>query len=192
MKISATLDGIDKAIAKLGQISRGVANKSMRKAVRAGVAPQLKAVRSRMTFSDDTGTLRRSMTTKIKTYASGVTSGVVGPRKQTREIYSRSKRRVVTRNPNAYAHLVESGHRIAVSKDTGKSERRNILIRKGRDRLQQPKLATAPRNIEARSAGFVQGQRFMERGFAGSVQPATAAFRTKLVADLLGDAGGST
>lgn len=187
IKITATLEGIEQAIAKFETLKRGTQNKYVRKAVRAGVGPQVKAARSNATFRDDTGVLRRSLTSKISTYPSGVSSGVVGPRKQTREAFSRSKKKTVKRNPNNYAHLVEFGHRIALDRAGGRS-RKDYALRRITGK-QKGRLAAG--KSDAMSGGYVAARPFLGPAFEQSKDPATDAFKVKFVTELMADAGGS-
>lgn len=186
MKVTAEITGLNEAIAKFEQLKRGTQNKYVRKAVRAGVGPQLKAARSAGSFRDDTGVLRRSLTTKIKTYGSGITSGVVGPRRQTIEAFSRTKGKTVKRNPNNYAHLVEFGHRIALEKAGGGS-RKDFALKRLTGK-QKGKLGKG--QTEGVSGGRVAARPFLAPAFNQSKEPALAAFGAKFVTELMADASG--
>ena len=186
MRLSATLTGVENTLAKFETLKRGARNKYLRKAVRAASDPQLKASRAAMTFRNDTGVLRKSLIKKIRTFPSGITTAIVGPRKESVLATDRGGRQVI-RNPNNYAHLVEFGHRIAVSRITKRSQYRHILIRRGKTRIATSKNPFSP-NVEALHSGDVPARQFMRPGFVSSQGAATYTFTKKLTEDLMTDA----
>ena len=84
MAVEFRVVGIDRAVKQLKELDYKTRKKVMRKAVRAGIAPIVKA--AKRNAPQTTGLLKRSITTKVKTYAvSGTVVGVVGQRKVKRE-----------------------------------------------------------------------------------------------------------
>lgn len=178
MKVTTSVTGIDKAIANFEELKRGVRNRVLRKAVRAGCAPGVRAAKSASgQFDDDTGTLRKSFTTKVKTFSSGITTGIIGPRNRTVDAFSKTKKRTVRRNPNNYAHLIELGHRIAVSKVTSISTKDHVLIRRN-------KIAIATGKIEAKDAGQVAPRPFLLNSFNASKAQQLSELTSKLSGEI--------
>lgn len=185
--MSIKVTGLEQSIQKLEGMKRGLRNRHLRKAVRAAVAPQVKQVKASMTFADDTGVLRRSITSKIKTYPSGYTMGVVGPRAQTLTAHSRSKNRQVSRNPAKYTHLVEFGHRIAKGGALRNQYATEWTVVNGKRRRRRNMNRITKLGLGS-SSGYVQGRPFLGPGFDRSSSAALDAFKSKLVDSLNAEA----
>lgn len=99
--LSMKLEGVDEAAKRLDSADRKIRKRVVRKAVRAGAAPYVKAVKRDAPV--DTRELKKSLTQKVKSYRSGATIvSVVG---------ARNRRSPSGRNPAKYLHLVEGGTR---------------------------------------------------------------------------------
>ena len=100
MSITVQLDGITATVGKLDRLDKKIRRTIIRKAVRAGGAPLVKAVRSNAPV--DKKVLRKSVTQKVKAYSrTGVVMAIVGAKRQ--------KDAATGRNPANYLHLVERG-----------------------------------------------------------------------------------
>lgn len=114
--IKARLEGVETALAALGEVARTVRNKVLRKAVNAASRLVLDAARALV--PKDTGMLRKSLGVRIQTYrGSGKVVAVIGPRtgytrtrSGTQQTALGRKIKETGRNPSKYAHLVEYGH----------------------------------------------------------------------------------
>lgn len=85
-----------------GGLEKKVRKAIARKAVRAGAAPMVKALRRRVKRHIDTGTLAKNILQKVKVYQQGrYTVAIVGARNR--------KDPVTQRNPGKYLHLLELG-----------------------------------------------------------------------------------
>lgn len=111
MTIKVKVDGLAALIARIRSLEKKMANRIMRKVLRAG-ARELSNV-AKSYIKRDTGTLYKSIGIKIKAYRNtGVVVAVVGPRtkfiKQTRK---------GKRWASKYAHLYEFGRKTFKQKD---------------------------------------------------------------------------
>lgn len=117
---------------KLEALKRGVRNRLLRKALRAGSRPLVVAaralvpVRRKVKGSNVTPQklLKKSLGVKIKTYkGGGIVVAVVGARSKKTQIGTRvrgpHKGQPVYENPANIAHLVEKGHAVGLKKGTG-------------------------------------------------------------------------
>lgn len=104
--VEISLQGIKPLLAKLERIPRKQAKAIMRKAVRAGSAPIRKVAKK--TAPRDKGILQETMAIKVKQYPSGVSVGVIGPRKK---FTKRTKKRGERTLDAFYGHMVEGGTR---------------------------------------------------------------------------------
>ena len=116
--IKAEVKGVEEAIEALAQIKRSIANRILRTAMRKAAKPIWDAAKSNVAV--ETGLLKKSLFAKVKTYPSGVTVAVVGPRKGFKMAATKGVRKAGSatakrfaksqgRNPTKYAHLVEGG-----------------------------------------------------------------------------------
>jgi HK97 gp10 family phage protein len=121
--VKARLEGVEKALKALGDVSRTVRNKVLRKAVNASSRVVLAAAKSLVPRG--TGMLRRSLAVRVQTYrASGKVVGIIGPRTGTsgsgakrKQTSFGAKMAQTGQNPAKYAHLVEFGRAtVSVSK----------------------------------------------------------------------------
>jgi len=182
IRMTASLAGMETAIANFEAMKRGVRGRVLRKAVRAGAAPGVRAAKNAGTFEDDTGVLRRSATSKIKTYPSGITTAIIGPRNKVVDRYSKSKNRTVRRNPNNYAHLVELGHRVAVNPATGRSQKDFVLLRRGQFALKPGKSLAVAKKTD------VSPRPFMRNAFNQSRHQQLSALKDKFAAEIIAEA----
>lgn len=109
----ANLSGLGPLLARVEALGPRAHKKITRAMVAAGgraVAKQAKRLAPK-----ETGLLRRSIGSKVKTYPSGVTVAVVGPRLGFRKEVLRKRNRPFApasmANPVKYAHLMELGTR---------------------------------------------------------------------------------
>lgn len=155
MKIRGRLEGADQIIARLGNVSRAVKNKLLRKSVNAATMAPYKASRanaknvvSQVAAGDElgqamksTGTLAKSIGRKVKIYReSGVAVGIVGPRQGFRRTVTLKSGRQLVMDPVKYSHLVELGTRRSRAKpflrtawESTKGEAENALVSTMRD-----------------------------------------------------------
>lgn len=96
--------GIEAAVERLLEIAGVFGEAQMKAAVREALKPIQKAYKANLP-ADVTGNLRKSVGTKVKTYNSGVTFGIVGPRHYA----SGSEWDVEERGAGNHAWLVEFG-----------------------------------------------------------------------------------
>lgn len=184
--VSASLVGAEKAIANFGELKRAVQNRVLRKAVRAGSAPCVRAAKRGGTFNDVTGVLRKSATVKIQTFSSGITSAIIGPKNKVSSAVDlgshnfKKKNRSVSRNPALYAHLVELGHRIAIGQ-SGRSQKNFVLKRRGVDWVKAGKSTGS-------SGGFVAPRPFMLNAFNASKSQQLSALTSKFEAEVIAEA----
>ena len=101
--VTAQMQGLGKALENLREVDRRCARKVLPKSVRAGAKVLARAAKEEAPV--DTGTLSKSMWTRVKSYNGGKrVQSIVGPRRMK---YANGK------NPAKYAHLVALGHRVA-------------------------------------------------------------------------------
>lgn len=82
--------------------------KAMRAAIRKGGSKV--AAEMRRSVPRDTGTLKKSIGTKVKTYKPFAIVAVIGPRSKFTQVLRRSSgTKDVVRRPTKYAHLLEHG-----------------------------------------------------------------------------------
>jgi HK97 gp10 family phage protein len=103
-KIKAELVGVREAMARLEGMKPGKIRRVHRKAINEITKGVLRTAKGLV--PKRTGQLRKSLGRKVKTYPSGVTVGVVGPRNGF--LIVKDGKRI---NPVKYAHLVELGTR---------------------------------------------------------------------------------
>lgn len=118
-------------MAKLEAVKRGVRNRILRKALRAGSRVVVVAVRALVPVRrkvkganiSPQKLLKKSIGVKMMTYRSGVVVGVVGARsKKTRigvRVRGRHAGQAVYENPANIAHMVERGHAVGIRKGAG-------------------------------------------------------------------------
>lgn len=120
-RVGAKVDDLDAVQHTLAGLKKSMRNKILRKAIRQASKATTKAAKANAPV--DTGLLRKSIGSKIKTYKSGVVVAIIGPRTGYRRAVDRSGRRVKLidvsrksapvdaeiRNPVNYAHLIELG-----------------------------------------------------------------------------------
>lgn len=126
MKIKTQIQGVEQVVARLGNVSKAVRNKILRKAINAATGPVYKAARANaknvvnQAASNDavgqvmksTGTLAKSIGRKVKIYRqSGVAVGIVGPRTGFKRTVTLKSGRELVVDPIKYSHLVEYGTR---------------------------------------------------------------------------------
>lgn len=99
LRLTARIDGLNVAQRRLRGASIKIPARSLRRAVKAGSKPLIASGRAWSPIN--TGTMKRSMTVKQKSYRRGQRQlAVIGPRNKK---YANGK------NPNKYAHLIELG-----------------------------------------------------------------------------------
>jgi len=165
MEVSIQIQGIEQAVRKLQNVKNGVRRRVLRRANVAATRPIRATAKKTSVFIDRSGLLRRSLVLKTKTYQSGVVVSVVGADRNVQGTW-RGRRRV----PANYLHLVESGHRIAVSARTGASMADNVLLRRGKRFLRSGQ-------TEAVIAGMVRPRRFIGPAGEQNVSASLAKFR---------------
>lgn len=175
---SANITGAEAASRKFGRLDRAAQTTIARRAVRAGLKPQLRRAKSTTQFADQTGSLRRSLTTSVRR---GRQRGTTVGRVKT----SDSKKAGVRRFRFTGVPL-EYGHRIAVSESTRKTEAKHVLDRIGKDRRQR-----RSDQFRAVSAGFVQPRPFMRDAFRSSVGDAERQFTAEFVASVNREVAGA-
>jgi hypothetical protein len=99
LRLTARIDGLNVAQRRLRNATTKIPARSLKRAIKAGSKP---LVASGKVWSPvDTGTMRKAMTMRAKSYRRGQRQlAVIGPRNRK---YANGK------NPNKYAHLVELG-----------------------------------------------------------------------------------
>lgn len=135
-KVDAVIRGDTTTHADLAQLKDSARRRILRLAMAAAVRPVAKE--AKRLAPRDSGLLRKSIGSKSKTYPSGVTVGVVGPRHGFRQTVPRSmwpvegnasrlvrKVRMVMADPVKYVHLVEfdtQPHTLGGGNVVGKSQ----------------------------------------------------------------------
>lgn len=157
--LNVKVEGVDKAVQKLGLLRASHGRKIIRKAVRAGATPMVKAARQNALAIKDSGALAKNATSRQKTKGDIVQARISFTNVARTGVDRRGK--TVTRYPTRYAHLVELGHRIAVNPFTRRSAANYVLKRRGRDFIPAKKFL-------AQDVGFVPGVPFMRRAFEQS------------------------
>lgn len=114
----ANLSGMRPLLDRLAAFGEKVRKKVTRAMVAAGGRAVAKQAKRRA--AKETGLLRRSIGSKVKTYGSGVVVAVVGPRLGFRKQVTRPRNRphagAQIADPVKYAHLVELGTSKTVAK----------------------------------------------------------------------------
>ena len=164
VQIKIDVQGIVPLVGKFDMLKNSVRRRILRRANVASSRPVLATARKTSAFIDRSGLLRQSLVMKTKTYRSGVVATVVGSDRNVKGVY-RGKSRV----PANYAHLVEMGHRIAVSGRTGASMADVALVRRNKKFLQKGQ-------TQAVNAGQVQGRPFVGPALERNVSVAVAKF----------------
>lgn len=99
LKLTARIDGLGTAQRRIRGAVIKIPARSLKRAIRAGSKPLIASGKGWSPV--DTGTLRKSMTMRAKSYRRGQRQlAIIGPRNRK---YANGK------NPNKYAHLVELG-----------------------------------------------------------------------------------
>lgn len=159
--IKAQLQGAAEVMARLKALGATKANKAARKAVSKADQIVLKEAKA-LTSKKRTGTLRRSLGRKEKTYPGSVTVGIVGPRKGFRGTYLGKPI-----DPVKYGHLAEKGRKaVAVVKKKALSSGKDGGMIFGK-----------------RVSAYI-GRRFLQRAWARTKAPAEAAVAKTLAEEL--------
>jgi hypothetical protein len=106
-KITTQLKGLRQAAANLRNVRQGIRNKILKPAVNEALKATEKAVRANV--PDVSGTLRKAIGRKVKTYRSGVVVGLVGARKGFARTVTREDGSTVVEDPAKILHLIETG-----------------------------------------------------------------------------------
>lgn len=109
--VTVKLSGVSASIGAFEHMKNATRNRIVRKSATAGTQPQLVAARRSNAFRNRLGLLRKSFGKKVRTYKSGITVGVVGPRRgfrSTGRLIRWNQTEII--DPVRYAHLVEHGH----------------------------------------------------------------------------------
>lgn len=99
------INGLPEVQAFLSSIPKEL-NRQAVPVVNAMLAPVVSAMR-KYVKATRTGLLKKSLTKKVRQYASGIVWGAVGPDKAAAGLFGKRVRR--TARPRAYAHLVNRG-----------------------------------------------------------------------------------
>lgn len=115
-----TMRGMDRINDNIDQLTQGIRDRQLKKAMDAALNPILRNAKARV--SRDTGTLHSAIQKQVKSLGmKGVTVyGVVGIRRGIKvpmRVISRGPRKgqVYALIPTRYAHLIERGHKIVVN-----------------------------------------------------------------------------
>jgi HK97 gp10 family phage protein len=165
MQVSITVQGIAEAARKLENVKNGVRRRVLRRANVAAARPIRATAKKASVFIDRSGLLRRSLVLKTKTYPSGTVVSVIGADRNVQGTY-KGRRRV----PANYLHLVETGHRIAVSERTQASMADTVLLRRGKRFLRAGQ-------TQAVVAGMVRARPFIGPAGEQNVSASLAKFR---------------
>lgn len=104
--MSARLEGFKELERTFKTLGERVQRKVLRSAVSAASTPIVKAAKANAEDSKESGTLKKSLGRKIKTYKDTQTvAAIIGPRTSVTGTWKGRKRW-----PAKYAHLVERGH----------------------------------------------------------------------------------
>lgn len=159
--VTMQMQGLGKALENLREVDKRVARKVLPKGIRAGAKVLAKVAKAEAPV--DTGTLRKSMWTRVKSYQGGKrVQAIVGPR---RFKYANGK------NPANYAHLVELGHRVA---------NRGKLLR-----VQGKGKNTKFKGGQGKMLGRAKGNPFMSRAANAADNMAIATFTAVATAEIL-------
>jgi len=167
LQLKIDVQDVQPLVWKFDQLKGVVRRKILRRANVSSARPTLAEARKTSMFVDRSGLLRKALGLSTKTYSSGIIVSVIGVNRNIRGIY-KGKKRV----PAEYAHLVELGHRIAVSARTGASMRDVVLPRRNRSLIKWLK----PGQTRAVDAGYVQGRPFMGPGLVRQTSNSLAKF----------------
>lgn len=102
IKTEIHLDGMKELATFLDQLPKRSAKKALRSAVTAGAAPIAKAAKAEA--PDQSGTLKRAQSKKVKVYPNGNAVAIIGANKATTGTFNGRKR-----VPAFYMHLVLQG-----------------------------------------------------------------------------------
>ncbi len=141
VNVKATVTGLDQLKAQLEAMGKTVGNRIARKAITAGISIVAKDAKSLAPVRS--GTLRRSMGTKVKTLPNGKTIGLAGPR---RGFKKEIKGHMI--DPAKYGHLAEGGRGPVSVKN------KKVLYSKIEGRFY------------GKSVGPAAGSRFLERAWS--------------------------
>ena len=102
------LEGVEPLLARLQALDKGTRNRILRKALRKGAKPVIQA--ERQLVPKDTGTLKRSIGSKSKTYRKGgVVVFIIGPRNTWTFAQKKGAKKLTLYKPGKYAALVDKG-----------------------------------------------------------------------------------
>lgn len=107
-KIKQKLTGLEALIQSMSDLKQSIQSRALRPAVTKGA--RIISKEAKRLAPKESGLLRKSIGTKVKTYKSGVVVAIIGPRSKPsfRKTVTVNGRQQV-RNPVNYAHLVEYG-----------------------------------------------------------------------------------
>lgn len=130
MNTAVKVEGAKRLVDTFEILKGAVQRRIVRRCVTSAVRPVRQQAKRTTQFKNRTGLLRKSLSIKTRTYKNtGSVVAVVGADRSVQGTYKGKK--VVPAN---YAHLVELGHRTAVSKLSGRSEMDHVLRRRNRPR----------------------------------------------------------
>jgi hypothetical protein len=164
LQLKIDVQDVQPLVWKFDQLKGVVRRKILRRANVSSARPPLAEARKTSMFVDRSGLLRKALGLSTKTYSSGIIVSVIGVNRNIRGIY-KGKKRV----PAEYAHLVELGHRIAVSSRTRASMRDVVLLRRNKKFLRAGQTMAV-------NAGYVQGRPFMGPSLVKQTSDSLAKF----------------
>ena len=169
------------ALSVLAQLPDKIERRVVSKATRFAANPMLSAARrnAKAAFTARSGLLRKSLTLKKARTPKHITKYYVGPSRKLIGTHKGKKRW-----PLKYAHLVELGHRIAVGRRGGLSEKGAKLLHK-RTRQQYGRRMAV-------HVGDVAPRPFLTPAFEaarGNVEPRFAEATAKELAKITAEAG---
>lgn len=198
--ITAELTGLSQALQNLQQFERRVARKVLQKAVRAGAAPFVASVRKLAPRSN--GALRRSLTQKIKTYPqTGTVVAIIGQNKKSAGRPKKIKGGsggISGRGDLVPIHLVDQP--VRAHSMFALSRSKLAKVKRARDATKLRQLDGKNWTATARLPGGWRtlqlkrqhpghaGRRFIERAAREAGGSSTAAFTTKLEAEVMAEA----
>jgi len=104
-------DGLKELLATTRGLKSNISKRILKKATTKASQSVRDAAKSNLASSKRTGTLRKSMSFKVKVYKNGTVIGIIGPRKGSKQVIN--GRNI---DPTHYAHLVELGRKPVVAK----------------------------------------------------------------------------
>ena len=119
VRFTVKVNGARQTAEAFDSLNGAVRRRILRRANVASARPSLRAAKASGAYEDRTRSLRKSLAIRTKTRKQGdAVSSLIAPKS---EATGNHKGRVV--QPSRYAHLVEKGHRIAVSVASGQAAR---------------------------------------------------------------------